>query len=254
MSKSSLKSVAILLSAAFIMTPAASLQAAELRVIAGGSMTASMNALAAPFEKATGHKLSIHFDSTPNIIARVNSGTPFDVVVVPVDVFKDAAAKARFAPGPTIDIARVGYGVIVRAGAPKPDISTPDAFKKALLAAPSIAFLPASAAGAYVTKVFERLGIAEEMKAKTKPQAAPAQIAPAVAKGEAELGVFLTNVLAAPGVELVGPFPGDLQQELVFTSAVAADAKEADAAKALIDYLRTPEAAAIIKAAGMTPG
>ena len=254
MSKSLLKSVAILLSAAFIMTPAASLQAAELRVIAGGSMTASMNALAAPFEKATGHKLSIHFDSTPNIIARVNSGAPFDVVVVPVDVFKDAAAKARFAPGPTIDIARVGYGVIVRAGAPKPDISTPDAFKKALLAAPSIAFLPASAAGAYVTKVFERLGIAEEMKAKTKPQAAPAQIAPAVAKGEAELGVFLTNVLAAPGVELVGPFPGDLQQELVFTSAVAADAREADAAKALIDYLRTPEATAIIKAAGMIPG
>jgi len=254
MSKSSLKSVAILLSAAFIMIPSASLQAAELKVIAGGSMTASMNALAAPFEKASGHKLSIHFDSTPNIIARVNSGTPFDVVVVPVDVFKDAAAKARFAPGPTIDIARVGYGVIVRAGASKPDLSTPDAFKKALLAAPSIAFLPASAAGAYVTKVFERLGIGEEMKAKTKVQAAPAQIASAVAKGEAELGVFLTNVLVAPGVELVGPFPGELQQELVFTSAVAADTKEADAAKALIDYFRTQEATAIIKAAGMTPG
>ena len=253
MSKSPLKSVAILLSAAFIMT-SASLQAAELKVIAGGSMTASMNALAAPFEKASGHKLSIHFDSTPNIIARVNSGTPFDVVVVPVDVFKDAAAKARFAPGPTVDIARVGYGVIVRTGAPKPDISTPDAFKNALLAAPSITFLPASAAGAYVTKVFERLGISEEMKAKTKVQAAPAQIAPAVAKGEAELGVFLTNVLVAPGVELVGPFPGDLQQELVFTSAVAADTKEADAAKALIDYLKTQEATAIIKAAGMTPG
>jgi molybdate transport system substrate-binding protein len=254
MSKSSLKSVVILLSAAFVMTRTASLHAAELKVIAGGSMTASMNALAAPFEKASGHKLSIHFDSTPNIVARVNSGTPFDVVVVPVDVFKDAAAKARFAPGPTTDIARVGYGVIVRAGAPKPDISTPDAFKNALLAAPSIAFLPASAAGAYITKVFERLGIAEEMKAKTKAQAAPAQIAPAVAKGEAELGVFLTNVLIAPGVELVGPFPGELQQELVFTSAVAADAKEADAAKALIDYLRTPEATAIIKAAGMIPG
>jgi molybdate transport system substrate-binding protein len=254
MSKSPLKSAAILLSGALVMTSALSLQAAELKVIAGGSMTASLNALAAPFEKASGHKLSIHFDSTPNIIARVNSGTPFDVVVVPIDVFKDAAARARFDPGPTVDIARVGYGVIVRVDAPKPDISTPDAFKKALLAAPSIAFLPASAAGAYVTKVFERLGIAEEMKAKTKAQAAPAQIAPAVAKGEAELGVFLTNVLAAPGVELVGPFPGDLQQELVFTSAVAADTREADAAKALIDYLRTQEATAIIKAAGMTPG
>src|SRR4029450_4170614 len=117
-------------------------EAAELKVIAGGSMTAPLNQLSPEFEKATGHKLSIHFDSTPNIVARVNSGTPFDVVVVPVDVFKDAAAKARFAPGPTVDIARVGYGLIVRAGAPKPDISTPDAFKKAMLEAPSIAFLP----------------------------------------------------------------------------------------------------------------
>src|SRR5437660_10410923 len=134
MSKSPLKSVAILLSAAFVMTSAASLQAAELRVITGGSMTASLNALAAPFEKATGHKLSIHFDSTPNIIARVNSGTAFDVVVVPVDVFKDAAVKARFAPGPTTDIARVGYGVAVRAGAPEPDFTAPQAVTIALLA------------------------------------------------------------------------------------------------------------------------
>jgi molybdate transport system substrate-binding protein len=252
MGTSSLKAV-VLLSASFAMM-SASLQAAELKVIAGGSMTAPMNALAAPFEKASGHKLSIHFDSTPNIVARVNAGTPFDVAVVPADVFKDAAAKARFAPGPTIDIARVGYGIIVRSGAPKPDISTPDAFKKALLAASSVAYLPASAAGAYVTKVFERLGIADDMKAKTRVQASPPQIAPAVAKGEADIGVFLTNVLVAPGVELVGPFPGDLQQELVFTSAVAADTNEADAARALIDYLRTPEATAIIKAAGMTPG
>ena len=229
-------------------------QAAELKVIAGGSMTAPLNQLSPEFEKVTGHKLSIHFDSTPNIIARVNSGTPFDVVVVPVDVFRDAAAKARFAPGPTVDIARVGYGMVVRAGTPRPDIAMPDAFRKALLAASSVAYLPASAAGAHVTKVFERLGIAEEMKAKTKVQASPAQIPQAVAKGEAEIGVFLSNVLIAPGVELVGPFPGDLQQELVFTSAVAADSKEAGAAKALIDYLRSPAATTVIRAAGMTPG
>ncbi len=228
-------------------------QAAEIKVIAGGSMTASLNALAPEFEKATGHKLSIHFDSTPNIIARVTSGTPFDVVVVPVDVFKDAAAKARFAPGPTTDIARVGYGVIVRAGAARPDISTPDSFRKAMLAASSVAFLPASAAGAYVTKVFERLGIADDIKAKTRVQASPAQIPQAVANGEAEIGVFLANVLIAPGVEFAGPFPGELQQELVFTSALAADTKQSDAAKALIDYLKTSPATAIIKAAGMTP-
>jgi molybdate transport system substrate-binding protein len=228
--------------------------AVELNVIAGGSMTAPLNKISPEFEKATGHKLSIHFDSTPNIIARINAGTPFDVVVVPVDVFKDAAARAHFAPGPTVDVARVGYGVIVRAGAPKPDISTPDAFKQAMLTAPSLAFLPSSAAVAYVTKVFERLGIAEEMKARTKVQASPAQIPQAVAKGEADVGVFLSNVLIAPGVELVGPFPGDLQQELVFTSTVAADTREADAAKALIDYLRSPAATTVIKAAGMTPG
>jgi len=236
------------------MALAPSLQAAELKVIAGGSMTALLNQLTPAFEQASGHKLSIRFDSTPNIVARINSGAPFDVVVVPVDVFKDAAAKARFAPGPTTDIARVGYGVAIKAGAAKPDISTPDALKKTLLAAQSIAFVPASAAGGYVTKVFERLGIADEMKAKTRVQPGPPQIAPAVAKGEAELGVFLTNVLVAPGVELAGPFPAELQQELVFTSAVAADTKEGTAAKALIDYLKSPAATATIKAGGMTPG
>lgn len=252
MTKPSLAAAASMFGVALMLSPVA--EAAEIEVIAGGSMTASMKALAPEFEKATGHRLRIHFDSTPNIIARVTSGTPFDVAVVPVDVFKDAAAKARFAPGPTVDIARVGYGVIVRSGAPKPDIATPEAFKQALLDAPSIAFLPASAAGAYVLKTFDRLGIAEAMKAKTRVQETPAQIAQAVARGEAALGVFLTNVLIAPGVELVGPFPADLQQELVFAAAVAADTKEADAAKALIDYLKTPAASAVIKAKGMTPG
>src|SRR6267154_5319107 len=254
MKRLSLTAAASMLGLALVMSPMTDLQAAELKILAGGSMTGSLNELGPQFERASGHKLTIHFDSTPNLIKQAASGEPFDLAVAPVDVFKDTAAKARFAPGPTTDIARVGYGVIVRAGAPKPDISTPDAFKSTLLAAPSVAFLPASAAGAYVTKVFDRLGIAEEMKAKTKVLTAPAQIAPAVAKGDAELGVFLTNVLIAPGVELVGPFPGDLQQELVFTSAIAADTKEADAARALIDYLKTPAAVAVIKAAGMTPG
>src|ERR1700744_4276595 len=229
-------------------------RAAELRMIAGGSMTGPLKAIVPQFETATGHKLTIHFDSTPNLIKQATSGKPLDLAVVPVDVFKDASARAGFAAGPTIDIARVGYGVIVRAGATKPDISTPDALKKALLDARSIAFVPTSAAGAYVSKVFDELGIGEAMKAKTRPVQLPDQIAPAVAKGDAELGVFLVNTLIAPGVELAGTFPRELQQELVFVGAVTADSKEPEAAKVFIDYLTSPAAAAIIKAKGMTPG
>ncbi|WP_213736632.1 molybdate ABC transporter substrate-binding protein [Bradyrhizobium sp. dw_411] len=237
---------------ALVSVPVAALHAAELKVLAGGSMTTVLNELAPQFERISGHKLVIHFDSTPNLI-KLATGAPFDLGVVPIDVFKDAAAKARFVL-PTIDIAHVGYGVAVRAGAPKPDVSTPDALKKTLLGAQSIANLPTSAAGAYVTGVFERLGIAEAMKTKTKPQATTGQIAEAVAKGDAELGVFLVNVLMAPGVEIAGPFPAELQQELVFTAAVAADTKEAAAAKAFIDYLTSPAATAVIRKMGLNPG
>jgi molybdate transport system substrate-binding protein len=237
-----------------VMSPMTELRAAELKILAGGSTTGWLNELGPQFEKASGHKLVIHFDSTPNLIKQATSGAPFDLAVVPVDVFKDAAAKARFVPGATIDIARVGYGVIVRAGAPKPDVSTPDALKRTLLDAPSVAFVQESAAGAYILKTFDRLGIAEAMKAKTKPLGSPAAIAPAVAKGDADLGIFLVNVLIAPGVEPAGPFPAGLQQELVFTAAVAADSKDAEAAKAFIGFLTTPAAAAVIKAKGMNPG
>ncbi len=243
---------ALILGLALVLPSVA--KAAELKVLAGGSIAGPLNELKAQFERDSGHKLTIHFDSTPNLIKAVTSDAPFDLGVVPVDVFKDAAAKARFMPGPTIDIARVGYGVAVRAGAAKPDISSPDALKQTLIKAQSIATLPASAAGAYVLSVFERLGIGEAMKAKIKAQATPAEIPQAVAKGEAELGVFLTNVLIAPGVELAGSFPAELQQELLFTAAVAQASKEADAAKALITFLRSPAATAVIKAKGMNPG
>jgi len=254
MKASVLAAAVSLLSVTLVLPTLTSAHAAELKVLAGGSIAGPLNELKAQFEQASGHKLTIHFDSTPNLIKLATSDAPFDLGVVPVDVFKDAAAKARFVPGPTIDIARVGYGVAVRAGAPKPDISSPDALREALIKAQSIATLPASAAGAYVLSLFERLGIGEAMKAKIKPQATPAAIPQAVANGEAELGVFLSNVLIAPGVELAGAFPAQLQQELLFTAAVAAASKETDAAKAYISYLTTPAATAVIKAKGMTPG
>ena len=243
-----------LIGLAVVLSPLSNAQAAELKVMAGGSMTVSLTELGPQFERATGHKVAVHFGATPDLIKEATSGVPFDLGVVPVDVMKDAAARTHFAPGPTINIARVGYGVAFRVGAPKADVGTPEALTQTLLKAQSITFIPGSAAGAYVLKVFDRLGIAEAMKAKTKPQTVTGAIAQAVAKGDAELGVFLTNVLIAPGVELAGPFPGDLQDELVFTAAVATDSKEAEAAKAFINFLKSPEAVAVLKAKGMTPG
>ena len=242
-----------LLSLAIVVLPTAG-RAAELKVIAGGSMTAVLNELGPQFERASGHKVTIQFGSTPQLIKQVASDAPFDLGVVPVEVYKDAAARERFAPGPTIDIARVGYGVAIRAGAPRPDVSSPEALKQTLLKAQSIAMLPESAAGAYVMSVFAKLGIADALKPKIKVQSTPPQIPQAVAKGDAEIAVFLTNVLAAPGVELAGPFPGDLQQELVFSAATSTKSAEAEAAKAFISYLKTPASTAIIKAKGMTPG
>ena len=254
MKKSSITVAYSMLSLALVLSPIANVQAAELQILAGGAMTGVLRELAAQFESASSHKLVFRFGTTPELIKLATTGGPFDLGIVPREVLKDAAAQAQFASEPTTDIARVGLGVAVRSGASKPDISTPDALKQTLLKAQSIATIPASAAGAQVMRVFESLGISEAMKAKTKVQPGPGQIVEAVAKGEAEFGVFLINVLTAPGLDVVGPFPAELQQEIVFTAAVAANTKEAAAAKAFITYLKTPAAAAVIKAKGMNAG
>lgn len=245
---------AVVASSALLIASCGNLHAAELRLLAGGAMSSIWADIKPQFEQASGHKLEIFFGTTPNLIKEATSGKPFDVGVVPVEVMQDSSARAKFVAGPTIDIARVGLGVAVRSGTPKPEIGTADALKATLLKAQSVASIPESATGYSIARVFNRLGVTEQMNAKMKSQPNPAQVVAAVAKGEAELGIFLINVLIAPGLDVVGPFPPEVQENVVFTAAVASGSNEVAAAKALIDYLKGPAAAGIIRSKGMNPG
>ena len=228
-------------------------QASELQIIAGGGIAAPLNEIAAAFERDTGHKTVIRYGTTPELI-KMATGTAFDLGVVPQDVFSDAAARRQFLPEATPTVARAGIAVAVRAGAAKPDISTAEALKQTLLKARAIASIPASATGRQLAGVYATLGIAEEMQAKTKAQPGPAHIITAVAQGDCDLAVFLINVLTDPRLEVVGPFPAEVQREVVYATGVATNSKELEAAKAFVSYVRSPAAATVIKAKGMNPG
>jgi molybdate transport system substrate-binding protein len=229
------------------------MQATELQVLAGGGIAAPLTEIAAQFESISGRRVVIRFGTTPQLIKMV-SGGDFDLGVVPVDVFDDVPTRTRFAPGPSLEVARVGIGVAVRSGTPKPDISTPEALKQTLLNARAVASIPASATGSLLAAIYERIGIGQQMKAKTKAQPGPAQIVEAVVSGDADIAVFITNVLTDPRLDMVGPFPGEIQREVIYQVGVAATSKEPDAAKAFIAHLMSPAGAAVIKSKGMIPG
>jgi molybdate transport system substrate-binding protein len=227
--------------------------AATIQVLVGGGIAGPMKELAARFEADTGHQVELRLGTTPDLIRMATSGQPFDAAVVPREVFDSADATARFIDGAPTEVARVGYGVAVKKGAPKPDISTVDKLKRTLLDAQSIAVVPNSAAGAQVTRTFEKLGVAEAIAPRLQPQPGTGELVQAVASGNAEIGVFLISTLTSPALDLVGPFPPEIQQELVFVSSIARRPASADVAAAFLNYVKSPAAAAVLRANGMTP-
>ena len=241
----------------FLLVGGIAAEAAELKVISAIGMQSVMEDLGPKFERASGHKLAITFGSGGAVVKRVQGGEAADVIIIPRQGIDSLVKDGKAAAGEVTDVARSGMGVAVRKGAPKPDISSPEALKRTLLAAKWITYgnpAQGSASGSHFAKVLDRLGIADEMKAKTVFPSKPGTDPLLVANGEAEIGVNqIQELISVPGIELVGPLPGDLQNTLVFSTAIMAGAKDTEVAKALVNFLRTPEAVAVIKAKGMEP-
>ena len=231
-------------------------EAAELKVLSAIALQPVLGDLGPKFERATGHTLVITFAPLGGIVKLVQAGDSGDVVVIPQSGIERLAKDGKVVSGTETVLASAGSGVAVRKGAPSPDISTPEALKRTLLAAKSISYSdPAGggASGIHFAKVLDRLGIASEMKSRTIFPKSGFPGDP-VANGEAEIGVgTLQGLIAIAGIEIVGPLPGDLQDTLVFVAAIMASAKQTEAGKAFIDFMRTPESAKAIRAKGMEP-
>ena len=243
----------------FLLVLGIKAEAAALTVLSAFGMQSVMDDLGPKFERATGHELAISFATGGATVKRAQDGETADVVIALRQGIDGLVKNGKAVAGNVTVLASSGIVVVVRQGAPKPDISSPDALQRTLLAAKSISYVdPASggASGIHFAKVLDRLGIANEMQSKTvfpNPKT-PAEVGVLVANGEAEIGVHvIQEVISVAGIEVVGPLPGDLQNTIVFAAAIMASAKDAEASKALVNFLRTPEAAAVIKAKGMEP-
>ena len=233
-------------------------EAAEIKIMSAAGFRPVMEDLGPKFERATGHKLAITGGNLGAIVKRVQGGETADVIIIPRQGIDGLVKDGKAVAGNVTVIARSSIGVAVRKGAPKPDILSPDALKRTLLAAKSITYVdPAGGgvAGIHFAKVLDRLGIANEMKSKTVfPDIPKTTVGTLVANGEAEIGVHqIQQLISEPGIEIVGPLPGDLERTEVFAAAIMDSASDAAASKALVNFLRTPEAAAVIKAKGMEP-
>jgi molybdate transport system substrate-binding protein len=237
------------LALAVMLTPVGA-RAAEVTLLISNALKTVMGELAPQFEKASGHKLVISYGSTKPLKARIDKGEPFDLTILGETAVDDLVKQGKLVAATRTVVARSGLGLAIRKGASKPDISTTENFKRALLDAKSIAYLEDGLTGTYLKVLFERLGITDRMKSKYKP----ARGAEAVAAGEVELGVTqMSEILFQTGTELAGPLPPEIQNYTNFASAVGAAAAQPDAAKALLKYFASPDAARVIRASGLEP-
>jgi molybdate transport system substrate-binding protein len=247
----------LLILAGAISAAHAATKANELKVLTAGAFKSAVVALVPEFEKASGNRVVVANDTVGALAKRIAAGETFDVVVMTPAAVDELAATGRVIPGSRTDLVRVGVGVMVKAGAPKPDVSTVDAFKKAVLAAKSVSYIdPASggSSGIYVAKLLERLGIADQVKPKEKLKQG-GYVADYISSGEAELGIHqISEIVLAPGVTLVGPLPEEVQNYTVYSAGIAAATRHADAARALIAVLSGPSAQALFKSKGMEIG
>jgi molybdate transport system substrate-binding protein len=239
------------LAAALMLAGTAS--AAELKIFGSRVTRMMIGDLGPPFEQATGHKLTVVTDVAAVMKRRIEAGEAFDLAVL-VDFQTDDLIKSgKLLADTRADIMKSGIGVAVRRGAVKPDISTVEAFKRTLIEARSITYLKEGASTLHLVKVFDRLGIAEALKAKTI-QPMTESVSEAVAAGEVELGIIvIPNILSVPGAELVGPIPQELQSWIMFTGAVSAQTPQRAAAREVIKLLTGPAAIPAMRAKGMEP-
>jgi molybdate transport system substrate-binding protein len=228
--------------------------AAEIKVLTAGAFKQVLVALVPDFEKQTGHKVIVENETVGALTKRIEGGEAFDVAVLTPGAVNDLTGKGKFVAGSRANLARVGVGVMVKAGAPAPDISTVEAFKRALIAAKSVAYIdPASggSSGIYVSGLLDKLGIADQVKPKAKLKQG-GYVADLIVKGEAELGIHqISEIVPVKEVTLVGPLPAEIQNYTVYAAGLGANAKDSEAAKALIKALTGPAAADVLKSKGM---
>ena len=230
--------------------------AAEIKALISTALEAAMVELVPQFERASGHTLRITYGPSGGLAKRLTGGEAADLIVVFDTGIDELTKQGKVAPGRT-DFTRTGIGVAVRKGAPRPDISTPEALKRALLNAKAVAHTSPTAGGvtaAHLLRMFEKLGIAKEVAAKTKLAAGGpnGRVSTIVADGNADIGLQqISELMSNPGVDVIGPLPAALQQITVYSAGITANATQVEAAKAFIRFISAPAAIPVYAAHGL---